>query len=127
MNLPANHAERMERARLSLDALAIGDAFGEMLSYQCETAEARIRLGLPAGPWFHTDDTEMALSIYEVLEKHGTIVPDELATRFAERFRKEPERGYGGMARVILREILHGENWQRISAAAFAGMGSMGN
>jgi hypothetical protein len=51
MNLPDNHAERLERARLSLDGLAIGDAFGEMLCYQCASARERVERGLMAGPW----------------------------------------------------------------------------
>ena len=108
MPLPDNHLERLERARLSLGGLAIGDAFGEMLAYNGGAARQRVECGLMAGPWFHTDDTEMALSIYEVLQSHGRIDPDELALRFAERFRKDPHRGYGMMARVVLRAILSG-------------------
>lgn len=57
MNLPNNHAERIERARLSLEGLAIGDAFGEMLAYNCAGARQRVERGLMAGPWFHTDVT----------------------------------------------------------------------
>ena len=127
MKLPDNHDERLERARLSLEGLAIGDAFGEMLAYNCAAARQRVERGLMGGPWFHTDDTEMALGIYEVLRSHGRIDPHELALRFAERFRKEPERGYGTMARVILRKILSGEDWRHVAAAAFGGTGSMGN
>ena len=127
MALPHNHSERLERARLSLDGLAIGDAFGEMLAYNCAAARQRVERGLMAGPWFHTDDTEMALSLYEVLRKHGRVDPGELALRFAERFRKEPDRGYGKMARVVLRSILSGEDWRRASASAFNGTGSLGN
>jgi ADP-ribosylglycohydrolase len=98
-----------------------------MLAYQCTAARKRVAQGLMAGPWFHTDDTEMALSIFETLRNHGRIDPDDLAQRFAGRFRKEPDRGYGSMARVILRSILGGENWQTASASAFSGTGSMGN
>ncbi len=127
MKLPENHAERMERARLSLEGLAIGDAFGEMLAYQCASARERVDRGLSAGPWFHTDDTEMALGIFEVLRRRGSIDPNELALVFSERFRREPERGYGTMARVILRAILAGERWQRAAASAFGGSGSLGN
>jgi ADP-ribosylglycohydrolase len=127
MNFPVNHTERLERARLSLEGLAIGDAFGEMLAYNCRLARQRVEKGLPAGPWFHTDDTEMALSIFEVLKYKGRIDPDELAMRFAERFRRDPDRGYGAMARVILRSILAGESWRSASASAFGGTGSMGN
>lgn len=127
MKLPEDHAERLARARLSLEGLAIGDAFGEMLSYNCANARHRVEKGLAAGPWFHTDDTEMALSILEVLRRHGRVDPHELAIRFAERFRKDPERGYGTMARFILSEILRGKPWQEAAAAAFGGTGSMGN
>ncbi|MEO8352257.1 MAG: ADP-ribosylglycohydrolase family protein [Chthoniobacteraceae bacterium] len=127
MKLPDNHVDRLERARLSLEGLAIGDAFGEMLAYNCASARQRVEHGLMGGPWFHTDDTEMALSIFEVLQSHGRIEPNELALRFAERFRREPERGYGTMARVILRAILSGEDWQQAAASAFGGTGSMGN
>jgi ADP-ribosylglycohydrolase len=109
MNLPENHTERVEWARLSLEGLAIGDAFGEMLAYNCALARQRVEQGLIAGPWFHTDDTEMALSIFEVLQHHGRIVSDELAWRFAERFRKDPDRGYGAMTAKILRSVLAGE------------------
>jgi ADP-ribosylglycohydrolase len=125
--LPENHAERMERTRLSLEGLAIGDAFGEMLAYGCARARERVEQGLMAGPWFHTDDTEMALSIFETLQRFGRIDPNDLALRFAERFRKDPERGYGKMARTILKAILAGEDWQKASASAFSGLGSMGN
>ena len=127
MSLPDDHAERLDRARLSLDGLAIGDAFGEMLAYQCASARERVERGLIAGPWFHTDDTEMALSIFEMLRRHGRIDPNELAILFAERYRRDPDRGYGKMARVILRAILSGEPWPRAAASAFGGTGSMGN
>ena len=50
--------------KLSLDGLGLGDALGEMLSYQAQAAPRRLaENNLPAGPWFHTDDTEMAISI----------------------------------------------------------------
>jgi ADP-ribosylglycohydrolase len=127
MSFPENHAERMERAWLSLEGLAIGDAFGEMLAYGCEQARERIDRGLIGGPWFHTDDTEMALSIYETLRVRGRIDPDELALRFAERFRRDPDRGYGSMAREILCKILSGVPWQVAARTAFGGTGSMGN
>jgi ADP-ribosylglycohydrolase len=127
MNLPENHTDRLERARLSLEGLAIGDAFGEMLAYNCASARQRVERGLMDGPWFHTDDTEMALSIFDVLRRFGRIDANELALRFVERFRRDPERGYGKMTRITLRAMLGGEPWQHASAAAFSGLGSMGN
>jgi len=68
--------------KLSLDGLGIGDSLGEMLSYRSETAPKEIaENNLPAGPWFHTDDTEMAISIACVLKSHGHIHQDALAKR----------------------------------------------
>jgi hypothetical protein len=58
-NLPSDHMARVERMRLSLDGLGLGDALGEMFSYQAQAAPRRLaESNLPAGPWFHTDDTD---------------------------------------------------------------------
>jgi ADP-ribosylglycohydrolase len=69
----------------------------------------------------------MALSIVETLEIHGEIDQEVLAQRFSRKYRLDPDRGYGGMAHLILREIGGGSPWQRVSSAAFGGTGSMGN
>jgi len=127
-NLPADQAERVGRMQLSLDGLGLGDALGEMLSYHSANAERRLtENALPAGPWFHTDDTEMAISIVAVLKSHGELNQDALARRFARRFERDPDRGYGRMTRIQLREITAGAKWREMSANAFGGQGSMGN
>jgi ADP-ribosylglycohydrolase len=127
-DLPANHGERAELMQLSLDGLGLGDALGEMLSYQSANASRRLAENdLPAGPWFHTDDTEMAISIVEVLKSHGELNQDALARRFARRFERDPDRGYGSMTRIQLREINAGAKWRETAANAFSGQGSMGN
>lgn len=126
--LPSDHAVRVERMMLSLDGLSIGDAVGEMLAYRHHTATERLkRNDLPAGPWFHTDDTEMAISIAAVLKSHGHVHQDALSKRFARRFERDPERGYGKMTRIQLKENLAGESWQVTSPRAFGGLGSKGN
>ncbi len=128
VNPPADHAQRVERVQLSLDGLGLGDALGEMLSYQAQSASRRLRENdLPAGPWFHTDDTEMAISIAAVLKAHGYVHQDALAKRFARRYERDPERGYGKMTRIQLRQILTGAKWRDTAANAFGGQGSMGN
>jgi ADP-ribosylglycohydrolase len=127
-NLPTDHSERVERMQLSLDGLGLGDALGEMLSYQSANATRRLAENeLPAGPWFHTDDTEMAISIVAVLKSHGELNQDALARRFARRFERDPDRGYGSMTRIQLREINAGAKWRDTAANAFSGQGSMGN
>ena len=124
---PSNHSERMQRALLSLEGLAIGDAVGEMLAYRHTDAVRIIERGLPSGPWFHTDDTEMALSIVEVLKVYGYIHQDALARRFSWRFEREPDRGYGSTTRAQLNEIIRGGDWRQGAVSAFGGQGSKGN
>ena len=119
---------RLSRAALSLEGLAIGDAFGQMFSTAPRAARTRVKeRRFPPAPWRRTDDTEMALAIVEVLTRFGRIDQDALARRFAERFDEEPDRGYGKMARIILRSVLRGGDWRRASAAAFGEAGSKGN
>jgi ADP-ribosylglycohydrolase len=127
-DLPPDHASRVERMMASLDGLSIGDALGEMFAYRPGTAPDQLKLNdLPAGPWFHTDDTEMAISIAAVLKSHGHLHQDALSKRFSRRFEREPDRGYGRMTRIQLRENLAGESWQITSPRAFGGTGSKGN
>jgi len=118
----------MSRARVALDGLSVGDAFGERFFGPASFVEVLIRhRELPPSPWWYTDDTEMALGIVEVLDAHGRIDQDVLATTFARRYAAEPRRGYGGTAHRILREIGAGRPWRDASNEVFDGMGSMGN
>jgi ADP-ribosylglycohydrolase len=118
----------LNRALLSLDGLAIGDALGEMLSYRCDQAARIIQEdAMVGGPWFHTDDTEMAIAVVETLRLAGAIDQDTLAFYFARRFDADPDRGYGKMTRMQLRSVLEGTPWRTASSSAFSGRGSMGN
>lgn len=118
----------LSRARLSLEGLSIGDAFGQRFFVNDAVVESFVDArALPSEPWYWTDDTAMALSIVEVLDELGRIEPDALALRFAHRYRRDPRRGYGGTAHSILMSISLGEPWAEAAAAAFDGQGSMGN
>jgi ADP-ribosylglycohydrolase len=115
-----------ERAWLSLEGLSVGDTFGER--FFGEPLDAMRRIGarqLSPAPWTYTDDTEMALSIFEVLQEMGTIDQDVLATRFATRM--QHGRGYGQGTYVILEGIRAGRDWRALTQAGFRGMGSFGN
>jgi ADP-ribosylglycohydrolase len=125
--IPADHANRLARARLSLDGLSVGDAFGQRFFHPPNVQTLIADRALPRPPWAYTDDTEMALAVYEVLRRHGRIDPDTLAARFARRYDDRPWRGYGGMARDILEDIGRGEPWELAAGRAFGGHGSMGN
>lgn len=126
--LPTDHADRMARARLSLDGLSVGDAFGERFF----TPATRSHFDdpepfLPPGPWLYSDDTEMALGILEVLDRHGHLDQDDLARTFARRWKIDPHRGYGPGAYRLLSSLAVGGVWQLESKTLFSGMGSFGN
>lgn len=122
------HGVRMRRAVRSLEGLSLGDAFGERFFGEQEGVLARIAAReLPPGPWFWTDDTEMALAIVEVLDARCGIERDLLARAFARRYQKDPARGYGGGAHQLLTEIAAGRRWEHAARALFDGAGSFGN
>jgi len=120
---PHLRQERRRRAAArALEGLSIGDAFGEA----CFVHDVD-RGTLPPLPWTWTDDTAMALSVFDELVAHDTIDPDRLARRFARRYAEDPTRGYGGTAHGILRAIGEGVAWQDAASRVFHGTGSMGN
>jgi len=126
MHPSADPRTRLSRALLSLEGLSVGDGFGER--FFAPEAAAWLRTHTPPpGPWQTTDDTEMALGIVEVLARHGRIEREELARGFGQRYVREPWRGYGGTARRILQALADGAPWRPTAAAAFGGLGSMGN
>ena len=120
--------QRIQLAKKSLKGISIGDAFGESFfgesNQMIQAIEERI---IPKTTWEFTDDTVMAIAIYEQLEAHQTINQNELAQQFAINHQKGVNRGYGATARRILREIEAGGNWQAVAQSVFEGMGSMGN
>jgi ADP-ribosylglycohydrolase len=128
--LPSTPAERLARARISLEGLSVGDALGDRWYLTRSDVPSFIAIPhtdriLPARPWEFTDDTQMALSIVEVLRKSDRIDQEQLARSFAKHF--EPKRGYGPAMYKLLPRLGSGENWQRDSQRLFAGEGSFGN
>lgn len=122
-----DHPDRLALARLSLAGLSVGDALGEMLSASVYSARAKLAAeALPPGPWWFTDDTEMALGIYDTLAALGQIDPDHLAERFVARFERDRLRAYGGGARRLLNALAAGSDWRFEAPMLFHG-GSMGN
>lgn len=77
------HESRLERARVSLEGLSVGDAFGERFFVHPAALHLLINdRALPAPPWRFTDDTQMALSIVATLRVHDTIDQDALARSY---------------------------------------------
>jgi ADP-ribosylglycohydrolase len=128
LRTPPDHDERTQHARAALEGLSVGDAFGERFFASPSMVESLIAArALAPAPWSYTDDTEMALAVYEVLAKYGRIFQDHLAAAFARRYAFNPYRGYGPTAHLTLRAIAEGEPWKDASSGAYGGEGSMGN
>lgn len=108
---------RLARARVSLDGLSVGDAFGV---YHASRA-----IPLVKGAWHFTDDTNMACSIFSILRQRGQIDQDQLAESFAVQYRSD--MGYGPAMHGYLARIRNGGDWRKEAPALFGGMGSFGN
>jgi ADP-ribosylglycohydrolase len=115
----------------SLNGLSIGDAFGDRIFFEFRTFQADVfdlplaQRPLPAGRWSYTDDTQMALSIVEVLTQYGHIDQDALARSFGNHF--ERGRGYGTAMYDLLPQLRAGHSWRSAAPALFGGKGSFGN
>ncbi|HWW01513.1 MAG TPA: ADP-ribosylglycohydrolase family protein [Candidatus Acidoferrum sp.] len=126
--LPSDHNVRMGRALLSLEGLSVGDGFGQWFLTDTRSFVKRIQhREPPPAPWIVTDDTAMAVSIVRILKRCGRIDQDALASGFAEEYVREPGRGYGRMAHIILHSIHQGLSWREAARRAFDGQGSCGN
>ncbi|MFC4853050.1 ADP-ribosylglycohydrolase family protein [Actinophytocola glycyrrhizae] len=110
-----------EHAYASLVGTAVGDALGEGL-YLRDNA---VRRRLPAAPWRWTDDTEMACSVFRVLDTHGRADPEALAASFVAHH--DVDRGYGAGIDAMMREVSRGGDLRALAMSAFGGTGSWGN
>lgn len=119
---------KLDLAKTSLFGLSIGDAFGETFFGPIDEISERVhhRL-LKEGTWYFTDDTIMAIGVYNTLSRMGTIDQDALAKEFADNYQVDNHRGYGATAQRILRNIAEGMHWMEASSEVFDGMGSAGN
>ena len=122
-----DHQQRMELAMETLTGVAVGDALGEAFSYEhCFVRERTDLSVFKDGSIRYTDDTAMAIGVVECLAMCRGIDEDAQAWIFGRNFRRDPERGYGKMARRLLEQISTGTAWQDVSPSAFGG-GSFGN
>ena len=118
-------SDRRSRAVASLRGLAVGDALGSCFFIPGNLPALRAR-ELPSDPWWWTDDTEMACSVFTILDRHGRIDQDALAASFAEHH--DFDRGYGAGVNRMLRLIRQESgDWRRLAAESWDGRGSWGN
>jgi ADP-ribosylglycohydrolase len=121
------YAERLRRARVALEGLSVGDALGGFFEFSNPSGLSHFvkTRKPPTGQWHFTDDTNMALSIYEMLRLHGEIEQDALALSFAQHY--DRLRGYGRSIHGWVPRVLSGQHWREAAALAFGGQGSFGN
>ncbi|MFK4270847.1 ADP-ribosylglycohydrolase family protein [Streptomyces milbemycinicus] len=120
-------------ARRSIEALALGDAFGErwfplFRDRRRAYDEIRARAVPEESPWPWTDDTAMALGVLSVLNDHGKVDQPRLAQTLADTFLSDPGRGYGsGMHELLPSLAAAPTSWPSATRALFGGEGSLGN
>ena len=101
--------QRIELAKKSLKGISIGDAFGESFFGETDKMLSHIHhRTIPETSWEFTDDTVMAIAVFEQLEENQDINQNQLAAQFSINHDKDVNRGYGATARRILREIGEG-------------------
>jgi ADP-ribosylglycohydrolase len=116
----------LERAQISLEGLAFGDAFGDRFFIRSNLVEQFIaERALPGPPWRYTDDTQMALSVVGALARFESIDQNWLASSFAEQY--DFSRGYGPAMHGLLGRIRDGADWREAAGRLFSGQGSHGN
>lgn len=119
----------LDRAYVSLTGLWVGDAFGshyEFDSYDwLRPKRAEQKRELPPPIWRYTDDTLMALSIYDIIRQSGEVDSSKLAESFGNHF--DIDRGYGSGAEKLIFDIREGGDWKILAESMFDGTGSFGN
>lgn len=100
----------------------MGDAFGETWFRTTRTPR-----DLAPGQWHWTDDTAMALGVFRVLKRCGSINQDALAVEFAAEYTRDPHRNYGAAMHDVLQAIHNGASWRSVAPRQFNGLGSWGN
>jgi ADP-ribosylglycohydrolase len=119
MALPADHEQRMRRARLCLDGALVGDAFSERVSsYEGPVAPLVSARRLPASPWPQTGDAELVSGVLDVLDAHGAIDRDALAKQLAERYRRDLTLAYEDNMHWVLACVSGGLPWKDAAEAA---------
>ncbi|MFF5894694.1 ADP-ribosylglycohydrolase family protein [Streptomyces argenteolus] len=119
-------------ARRSLEALALGDAFGErwfplFRPPRQAYAEVRARRTPHEPVWHWTDDTALALALQRVLDEYGEVEQDRLALYYALAFDADQARGYGHGMHMLLPLLLSAPaDWRTLAPTLFEG-GSLGN
>ncbi|MET8374081.1 ADP-ribosylglycohydrolase family protein [Streptomyces microflavus] len=131
-NPPPATAAGLAAARRSLEALALGDAFGErwfplFRDRRRAVNEIRARRTPQEPLWHWTDDTALALALQRSLDERDRVDQDHLALCYALAFDADQARGYGHGMHLLLPQLLVAPaDWRTLAPGLFDG-GSLGN
>jgi len=76
-------------------------------------------------PKTYTDDTQMAISVFEEMSENGVIDSGSLMQRFLKRF--TPWRRYGGGMLDVIEKWRDGEDPDKAASSLYGGAGSFGD
>jgi poly(ADP-ribose) glycohydrolase ARH3 len=124
MTRPLYSAEKCQGVLLGT---FVGDALGRPFE---GIHPARVARALPFIDSDHetmryTDDTQMAISVFEEMLAHGAIDKESLRDRFRARF--DPMRGYGAGMYQLVEQWDGGVGVDQAAREQFGGEGSFGN
>ncbi|MGW3829765.1 ADP-ribosylglycohydrolase family protein [Streptomyces microflavus] len=131
-NPPPATAAGLAAARRSLEALALGDAFGErwfplFRDRRRAVNEIRARRTPQEPLWHWTDDTALALALQRSLDERDRVDQDHLALCYALAFDADQARAYGHGMHLLLPQLLVAPaDWRTLAPGLFDG-GSLGN
>ena len=114
----------INQAKLSLEGLSVGDAFGQCFFYH--PVEWATTHTIPEGQWHWHDDTDMALSIVEVLVITVISIRMHWRRHSPDATRKTLCGVMAAVPSSPLKEINQGVDWRAVAPALFE-WGSYGN
>ena len=117
-----------DRFRGALLGVAVGDCLGRPVEGHRSVPESYLIEAVEDPPkLLYTDDTAMTFSVGESLLVSGGFDGDDLARRFVDEYRAEPNRGYGGGVITVFDRVDRGVPWAEAADRQFGGTGSYGN
>lgn len=120
--------ELRDRFRGALVGTAVGDALGAPVEGQPNISSEYLESMLTEPPNLtYTDDTAMTLGVAESLAACERFEGDHMARTLADRYEKEPWRGYGAGPPQVFARLALGVAWDKAAATLFDGRGSYGN
>ncbi|MEX2624722.1 MAG: ADP-ribosylglycohydrolase family protein [Acidimicrobiia bacterium] len=125
---PLTRSPSLDRFRGLMIGTAVGDSLGRPVEgHRRVSVDYVAEVITNPPPMRLTDDTAMTIGLAESLLAADGFSGDDLAQRFAENYRSDPDRGYGGGAIKVFKEVLRGMPWQKAAGSLFGGTGSYGN